>query len=137
VRRFAPRPLAAALEDLTATLSPPSALGRVQEAWERSAGPSISSAATPAAERDGVLTVACESSVWAQELDLMAPELLARLNAELGAGLLHRLRCRVGPPRTEAPPRAAGRAGPARPGEPATGPGRPRLPRHGRRGARG
>ena len=40
---------------------------------------------SPPAERDGVVTVTCASAVWAQELDLMAPELVARLNAALGA----------------------------------------------------
>ena len=34
-------------------------------------------------ERAGVLTVACRSSVWAQELTLLAPELVSRLNAAL------------------------------------------------------
>jgi predicted nucleic acid-binding Zn ribbon protein len=48
------------------------------------------------AERDGLLTIACSAAVWAQELDLMASELLIRLNAALGGELVHRLRCRVG-----------------------------------------
>jgi predicted nucleic acid-binding Zn ribbon protein len=96
VSRFAPRPLSVALEDFTSTLSPPSTLARVQQAWERAAGPAVAAAATPTAERDGVLTIACTAAVWAQELDLMASELLDRLNAALGDELLHRLRCRVG-----------------------------------------
>ncbi len=35
------------------------------------------------AERDGVVTVACRSATWAQELDLLGPELLGRLNEAL------------------------------------------------------
>ena len=93
--RFAPRPLSAALDDLTATLTPASTLARVQEAWERSAG-AAAAAAAPTAERDGVLTITCEAAVWAQELDLMASELLSRLNAALGGEVLRGLRCRVG-----------------------------------------
>ena len=92
----APRPLATALESLTASLAPITTLARVQEVWERATGPAIASVAQPASERDGVLTVSCEASVWAQELDLMAPELLRALNAALGAELLHSLRCRTG-----------------------------------------
>ena len=92
----APRPLAAVLESLTASLAPITTLARVQEVWERATGPAIASAAQPVSERDGVLTVRCEASVWAQELDLMAPELLRSLNAALGAELVHALRCRTG-----------------------------------------
>jgi hypothetical protein len=33
--------------------------------------------------------------VWAQELDLMADELIARLNLALGAERIHELRCRT------------------------------------------
>ncbi|HWY90300.1 MAG TPA: DUF721 domain-containing protein [Solirubrobacteraceae bacterium] len=94
--RLAPRPLAAPIEALTAELAPATTLARVQEAWERLVGPAIAGSARPTAERDGVLTVLCEAAVWAQELDLMAPELIGRLNAELGEDTLRQLRCRSG-----------------------------------------
>ena len=92
----APRPLAAALQGLTASLAPVTTLARVQEVWEHATGSAIASAAQPVSERDGVLTVSCEASVWAQELELMAPELLRALNAALGAELVQALRCRTG-----------------------------------------
>lgn len=94
--RLAPRPLAEGLQELAAALAPASTLARVQEAWERALGAAIADAAQPAAEREGVLTVVCESSVWAQELELMGPELIARLNDALGGEVLVRLRCRGG-----------------------------------------
>jgi predicted nucleic acid-binding Zn ribbon protein len=94
--RPAPRPLSLALAGLTTTLAPASTLARVQEIWERAAGPAIAAAARPTAERNGALTVTCSAAVWAQELDLMAPELLERLNTALGGELLHKLRCRTG-----------------------------------------
>jgi predicted nucleic acid-binding Zn ribbon protein len=94
VGRPAPRPLSAALAPLTATLAPASTLARVQELWVAAAGPAIAAAATPVAERDGLLTVSCESSVWAQELDLMASALIVRLNDSLGSPALRELRCR-------------------------------------------
>lgn len=94
--RAAPRPLASALELLAATLAPTTTLARVQEVWERAAGPAIAAAARPAAERDGVLTVTCSAAVWAQELDLMAYELIPRLNASLGTEAIRELRCRTG-----------------------------------------
>jgi predicted nucleic acid-binding Zn ribbon protein len=93
--RLAPRRLSQALEGFTATLAPASTLARVQTCWEAAVGAAIAAAARPVAEREGVLTVRCESAVWSQELDLMAPELLGRLNAALGSDLLHKLRSRV------------------------------------------
>ena len=64
--------------------------------WEQAPGPAIAAAARPTAERDGVLTVTCEAAVWAQELDLMAAELIAALNAALGGEAIRELRCRTG-----------------------------------------
>lgn len=92
--RAAPRRLAAPLDVLTAELEPASTLARVQGIWERAVGPAIAASAHPTAERDGVLTVICEASVWAQELDLMASELIPRLNSALDADTLTALRCR-------------------------------------------
>ncbi len=91
--RSAPRSLALALDRLASTLAPASTLARVQEVWEGTVGPAIASCARPTAERDGVLTVACDGAVWAQELDLMARDLLPRLNAALGVDALRELRC--------------------------------------------
>jgi predicted nucleic acid-binding Zn ribbon protein len=95
VRRPAPRPISQALESFTTVLAPASTLARTQSCWEAAVGRAVAAAARPVAERDGVLTVQCEAAVWAQELDLMAPELLARLNAALGEQRLHKLRCRA------------------------------------------
>jgi predicted nucleic acid-binding Zn ribbon protein len=94
--RQAPRPLSLALETFTAGVAPASTLARVQACWEMTVGPAIAAAAAPLAERDGVLTVRCEAAVWSQELELMAVDLLDRLNAALDEELLHKLRCRVG-----------------------------------------
>ena len=93
--RLAPRGLAPALERLTAGLAPASTLAAVQTVWERVAGPAVAASATPAAERDGVLTISCEASVWAQELELMSSELIPRLNEALGAETIRELRCRT------------------------------------------
>jgi predicted nucleic acid-binding Zn ribbon protein len=94
--RRAPRPLLTALEAFTAALAPATTLARVQAIWERAAGPAIAAAARPTAERDGVLTVICDAAVWAQELDLMAGELVLSLNAALGEETIRELRCRTG-----------------------------------------
>jgi predicted nucleic acid-binding Zn ribbon protein len=96
MRRLAPRALSAALEGVARDAAPDTLLARVQGAWGRVAGPGLAAAAEPVSERDGVITVACESGVWAQELELMAPELLTRLEAALGASSVTRLRFVVG-----------------------------------------
>ncbi len=93
--RPAPRPLASAVEELASALAPASTLARVQQVWERAAGPAIAAAAQPTGERDGVLTVSCEAAVWAQELELMGEELVRRLNHELRAQAIRELRCRT------------------------------------------
>jgi predicted nucleic acid-binding Zn ribbon protein len=94
--RRAPRTLGTALAQLTGTLAPASTLARVQEVWERAAGATIAAAADPTAERNGILTVTCVAAVWAQELDLMAGELIPRLNDALGGERIRELRCRTG-----------------------------------------
>ena len=93
--RAAPRPLAAALGTFTKTLAPASTLARVQEVWEHVAGTAIATSASPTAEHGGVLTVTCTAAVWAQELDLMADDLVARLNLALEAESIRALRCRT------------------------------------------
>jgi predicted nucleic acid-binding Zn ribbon protein len=94
--RRAPRQLRSALRELTASLSPGSTLARVNEVWALAVGESIAVEARPTGERDGVLTVTCVAAVWAQELDLMAGELIARINQALGSERIYKLRCRTG-----------------------------------------
>lgn len=94
--RAAPRMLSVALEDLASTLAPATTLAAVQEIWERAAGPAVAASARPTAERGGVLTVTCAAAVWAQELDLMAVELIPRINEALGEQAIRELRCRTG-----------------------------------------
>ena len=91
--RAAPRPLALALEDLRARLAPATPLAAVQRAWADAAGSVVAREATPVSERGGVVTVACRSAVWAQELDLLAPTILEGLNARLDGVQVRSLRC--------------------------------------------
>jgi predicted nucleic acid-binding Zn ribbon protein len=101
MRRVAPRPLAAALASAVSQAEPATLLARVQAAWPIAAGAGLAAAARPAAEREGVVTVACESAVWVQELELLGPGILARLNERLTAadgGRVTRLRFVVGSP---------------------------------------
>lgn len=91
--RRAPRSMQPALDALSQELAPATALAAIQRAWPEIVGEAIAGQAEPTAERGGVVTVACAASVWAQELDLMAPQIIASLNGRLGAQAVSRLRC--------------------------------------------
>jgi predicted nucleic acid-binding Zn ribbon protein len=92
-----PRRLGEALGGVRAETTPATLLAAVQAEWPRVAGPAVTAQADPVSEREGVVTIACRSATWAQELDLMAPDLLERLNRALAeggafAGTVERLR---------------------------------------------
>ncbi len=60
-------------------------------------GSAIAAEARPTAERGGILTVTCAAAVWAQELDLLAGELVPRLNDKLPEeDAIRELRCKTG-----------------------------------------
>jgi predicted nucleic acid-binding Zn ribbon protein len=96
MRRPGPRPLSAALDGVVGDVAPDTLLARIQAAWKGVAGPGLAQAAAPVSERDGVVTVACESGVWAQELELLSPDLLAGLEAAVGGSSAKKLRFVVG-----------------------------------------
>jgi predicted nucleic acid-binding Zn ribbon protein len=91
--RAGPRVMTSALESLRDELAPETLLADVQRVWPDVVGAAIAVEATPVSERRGVITVSCSAAVWAQELDLMAPAILGRLNARLGQRRIERLRC--------------------------------------------
>ncbi len=100
MRRLAPRPLSAALAGAIGEARPAGLLAAVQSAWASVAGPALAAAAEPSSERSGTVTVTCESGVWANELELLAQDLTARLNEHLETaaepGRVERLRFVVG-----------------------------------------
>lgn len=91
--RRSPRRAGMALDQIRDGLAPDTLLAEVQRAWPEAVGAPIALEAAPTRERGGVVTVACSASVWAQELDLMAPAIIERLNQRLRAGRVSRLRC--------------------------------------------
>ena len=90
--RRQPRSIATALDRLTARLAPATLLAEVQRAWPDAAGEAFAAQSEPVAEREGVVTVACASAVWAQELDLLSERVVERLNKNLGRPAVQRLR---------------------------------------------
>lgn len=98
-RRKPLRPAGPTIQGFVQGLAPAGTLASVQAVWGEAAGPVIAEQARPTGEASGVLTVTCSSAVWAQELELMSVELLARLNAALGEERIASLRCQSVPAR--------------------------------------
>jgi predicted nucleic acid-binding Zn ribbon protein len=93
-----PRPLAEAVAGLRAGLAPATLLADVQGAWETVAGAEIARHSKPVSERAGVVTIRCDAAVWASELTMMAPRLIAGLEDLLDPVRgLRELRFVVGP----------------------------------------
>ena len=52
--------------------------------WDEVVGPQIAARTRPEKIRDGVLEVCVDQPTWMQQLQLLKPQLLAKLNAQLG-----------------------------------------------------
>jgi len=65
--------------------------------WASLVGPTIARAAMPeSVTQDGTLFVRVKSSAWRQELSLMTPDIMARINAGRKRGRIERIRWIVG-----------------------------------------
>jgi hypothetical protein len=88
---------------------------RAWQVWNETVGPQIAARAQPCRIRDGILEVRVDQPVWMQQLQLLKPQLLTRLNERLGAPLFHDIFLRRGRPEPAAPVKPAPSARPARP----------------------
>ena len=84
--RRAPAHVGEGIRTVLEASAPATLLASVQRIWESAVGEAIAAEATPVAERERVVTVACSSATWANELDLLGDQLLERLREELPAG---------------------------------------------------
>jgi predicted nucleic acid-binding Zn ribbon protein len=85
-RRRAPRPLGEAVSAALEGAEPATLLAGVQSVWAGAVGEAIAREASPVSERDGVVTVACRSATWAQELDLLGARILEQVRDQLPSG---------------------------------------------------
>ena len=60
--------------------------------WPTVVGSEIADHATPTALRDGVLSVTAESTAWATQLRLIQSQVLAKIAAEVGDGVVTSLK---------------------------------------------
>lgn len=96
----------------------PAAVGGVMGRWPQIVGEDLAKHCVPLRYDDApdarVLTVSCDSTAWATQLRLLAPQLVARLNADLGQGTVRLIKVvgPGGPERRYGPLRAPGSRGP-------------------------
>jgi predicted nucleic acid-binding Zn ribbon protein len=104
-RRADPQPLTSAIEGLLDQRGwqQRAALGSVFGRWAEIVGQDLAAHTRPDTFADGELAVTADSTAWATQVRLLAPQLVRRLNAELGDGTVLRVKVR-GP----APPRQRG-----------------------------
>ncbi|HEY0166697.1 MAG TPA: DciA family protein [Jatrophihabitans sp.] len=69
----------------------PLAQARLMGQWASVVGSDIAARCQPVSLADGELKVSAESTAWATQLRLMAPQILARIARELPAGLVTKL----------------------------------------------
>lgn len=70
------------------------AVGSVFGNWAAIVGPQVAAHTRPESFDHGELAVIADSDTWATQLRLLAPQVLSRLAAELGAGTVTHLRVR-------------------------------------------
>jgi predicted nucleic acid-binding Zn ribbon protein len=106
-RRDDPQPLTAAVGGLLSARGwrEKAAVGAVFGHWPDIVGPQLALHTKPESFESGELTVSADSSAWATQVRLMAPQLLKRLAEELGHGTVRHIRVN-GP---SGPPRRSGR----------------------------
>lgn len=112
-RRFTrgPKPLGALVPGLTrpAFRKRAPAAAQIMADWPSIVGPALAAATTPRKFAAGTLAIGCAGAV-AMELQHLAPQLIARINGQLGQQIVERLRFVQ-----EAPPALAPRPAPPRP----------------------
>ncbi|MET8055541.1 DUF721 domain-containing protein [Streptomyces microflavus] len=115
-----PQPLGSAINRLITERGweTPAAVGGVMGRWPQIVGDDLANHCVPLRYDEDpaarVLTVSCDSTAWATQLRLLAPQLVARLNADLGQGTVRMIKVvgPGGPERRFGPLRAPGSKGP-------------------------
>ncbi|MGW5585407.1 DUF721 domain-containing protein [Streptomyces sp. NPDC003857] len=94
----------------------PAAVGGVMGRWPQIVGADLARHCVPQRydEDEHVLTVSCDSTAWATQLRLLTPQLVARLNEDLGHGTVRLIKVHGpgAPAQRFGPLRAPGSKGP-------------------------
>jgi predicted nucleic acid-binding Zn ribbon protein len=114
-RRDDPERLGGAIDGLLDTRGwqQRAAVGSVFGRWAEIVGQDLAAHTRPDTFADSELVVTADSTAWATQVRLLAPNLVARLNAELGPGTVRRVKVRgPAPPRQRGAWRVPGSKGP-------------------------
>jgi predicted nucleic acid-binding Zn ribbon protein len=86
-------------------------VARVMGCWDSLVGADLASHCRPQSLLDGELVLVAESTAWATQVRLLSRSLVERLNRELGAGVVRRVRVQgpTTPSWTKGPRRVVGR----------------------------
>jgi len=95
-RREDPQPLGVAIEGLLDDQGwrTSAAVGSVFGRWEQIVGDALAAHTRPGGFTDGELLVIADSTAWATQVRLLRPQLIRRLNSELGDGTVTGVRVR-------------------------------------------
>jgi hypothetical protein len=69
---------------------------RIFAGWERAVGPGIARHAQPRSVQRGKLAVVVDSPAWMQQLSLLSPEIMEKLNRELGRVVVRAITLKLG-----------------------------------------
>lgn len=91
-------PLSATLQKLLASRGLAARLTeyRLAGRWEQAVGAAIARHTQPTTIRGKKLTVVVDSSAWMQQLALLRPEIIAKVNAELGGNAIDSITLKLG-----------------------------------------
>jgi predicted nucleic acid-binding Zn ribbon protein len=96
-RRDDPQPLKVAVGGMLSARGwrARAAVASVFGRWERIVGAQVAAHVKPETFEDGELVVLADSPAWATQMRLLAPQVLARLGEELGAGTVRHVKVRT------------------------------------------
>lgn len=85
-----PQPVSRAVDDLLAQRGwrDESAIARLIAQWPEIVGPDLAEHVRPTGFRDGVLTLAAESTAWATQVRLLIKDLHAVVDQQVGGGIV-------------------------------------------------
>jgi predicted nucleic acid-binding Zn ribbon protein len=89
-----PQPLSATLQKYIKTSAAGADITKATlfARWPEIVGPALADHARPAALTDGELLLQCESTAWASQVRLMAPQIVKKLNEAIGHGSVRRIK---------------------------------------------
>jgi predicted nucleic acid-binding Zn ribbon protein len=92
-----PRPINESLDRLTRRIGAPKAdiTAAVFAGWDDLVGPDLAAHARPESLRAGVLVLVADDPAWANQLQFMAADILARVRSAVGSQELTDLRIKI------------------------------------------